>query len=42
MIYITYVNFIVANIKSKCQLNTYLKQQVKNVKYNVVNGKYCC
>ncbi len=36
----TYVNFKVANIKSKCQLNAYFKRQVKNVKYNVVNGKY--
>lgn len=38
----TYINFKVVNIKSKCQLNAYFKQQVKNEKYNVVNGKYCC
>ena len=40
MIYMTCINFKVANIKSECQLNAYFKQQVKNEKYNVVNGKY--
>ena len=35
-----YINLVITGIKSKCQLNAYFKQQVENVKNDVVDSKY--
>ena len=35
-----YINFVIANIISKCQLNAYLNQQVENMKNDVVDSEY--